>query len=145
MKIEAKLFLFLSVFFFVMSTIYGFWAGSQEPVGTVGFALTGGLSLIVGSVLWFSSRRLHSIRPEDNTHAEVSDVVEKDNATMIVTIEGLGQICSYHNLRPSRFVDDGSPKSIVVISHIGKLLSHGATDKARASLNNSASRFTASV
>ncbi len=73
MKIESKLFLFLSVFFFVVAVIYGFWAGPQEPVGTVGFALTGGLCLIVGSFLWFSARRLQSVRPEDDVHAEVSD------------------------------------------------------------------------
>lgn len=73
MKIEAKLFLYLAVFFFATAILYGFWAGPQEPVGTVAIALTGGLSLIVGSFLWFSSRRLQAVRPEDDTHAEVSD------------------------------------------------------------------------
>ena len=73
MKVEYRLFLWLAVFFFVAALIYGIFAGADEPVGVVGIALTGGLSLIVGSFLWFSGRRLQQERPEDNLDAEVSD------------------------------------------------------------------------
>lgn len=73
MKVEYRLFLLLSIFFFVAAAIYGVFAGADEPVGVVGIALTGGLSLIVGSFLWFSARRLQQERPEDNIEAEVSD------------------------------------------------------------------------
>lgn len=73
MKVEYKLFLYLAVFFFIAAAIYGFWAGPEEPVGTTAIALTGGLSLIIGSFLWFSGRRLTQDRPEDDIDAEVSD------------------------------------------------------------------------
>ncbi|MEO5834289.1 MAG: cytochrome c oxidase subunit 4 [Nakamurella sp.] len=73
MKVEYRLFLLLAVFFFGIAVVYAIFAGADEPVGVVGFGLTGGLSLIVGSFLWFSARRLQQIRPEDNVEAEVSD------------------------------------------------------------------------
>lgn len=73
MKVEYKLFLYLAVFFFGAAIIYAIFAGADEPVGVVGIALTGGLSFIVGSFLWFSARRLQQERPEDNVEAEVSD------------------------------------------------------------------------
>ena len=73
MKVEYQLFLYLTVFFFVAAVIYGIFAGADEPAGVVAIALTGGLSLIVGSFLWFSARRLEQTRPEDNVDAEVSD------------------------------------------------------------------------
>jgi hypothetical protein len=73
MKVEYKLFLYITVFFFITAIIYGIFAGADEPVGVVAIALTGGLSLIVGSFLWFSARRLQQVRPEDNLEAEVSD------------------------------------------------------------------------
>jgi hypothetical protein len=73
MKVEYRLFLWLTVFFFAAAVIYGIFAGADEPVGVVAIALTGGLSLIVGSFLWFSARRLQQERPEDNIDAEVSD------------------------------------------------------------------------
>ncbi|AZI57774.1 cytochrome c oxidase subunit 4 [Nakamurella antarctica] len=73
MKIEYKLFVGLAAFFVVLAVVYGFWAGADEPVGTVAFGLTGGLALVVGSFLWFSGRRLEQERPEDNTDAEISD------------------------------------------------------------------------
>ena len=73
MKVEYRLFLWLAVFFFAAAAIYGVFAGRDEPAGVVAIGLTGGLSLIVGSFLWFSGRRLQQVRPEDNIDAEVSD------------------------------------------------------------------------
>lgn len=73
MKIEYKMFIGLAIFFFLTATLYGLWAGPEEPVGTVALGLTGGLALVVGSFLWFSGRRLEAERPEDNVSAEISD------------------------------------------------------------------------
>ncbi len=73
MKVEYRLFLYLAVFFFGAAILYGVLAGADEPAGVVAIALTGGLSLIVGSFLWFSARRLAQVRPEDDIDAEVSD------------------------------------------------------------------------
>jgi len=73
MRVEAWIFLALSGFFFLATIIYAFFAGSSEPVGVVALALTTGLSLIIGSFLLFSARRLEAARPEDNEDAYVSD------------------------------------------------------------------------
>jgi hypothetical protein len=70
MKVEARLFDVTTAFFFVFAVVYGFWA--QEPVGTVGLILTGGLSLIISSYFHFVARRVER-RPEDNPDAEISD------------------------------------------------------------------------
>jgi hypothetical protein len=70
MRIEARIFELLTVFFLVVAVIYGFF--SHEPVGTTALALSGGLALIVGTYFRFVARRL-SLRPEDYGDAEVSD------------------------------------------------------------------------
>ncbi|RIJ76336.1 cytochrome c oxidase subunit 4 [Nakamurella silvestris] len=73
MKIEAKMFMYLTGFFFVIGVIYLLLNGDDEPVGSVAILLTGGLTLIVGTFLSFSGRRLQTVRPEDDEEAEVSD------------------------------------------------------------------------
>ena len=70
MKVEARLFDVTTSFFFISAIVYGIWA--QEPVGTVGLILSGGLSMIIGSYFHFVARRLER-RPEDNPDAEISD------------------------------------------------------------------------
>ena len=70
MKVEARIFEIITIFFFLAAIVYGLWA--REPVGIVGLTLTGGLSLIVGTYFRFVARRLET-RPEDNPDAEVAD------------------------------------------------------------------------
>jgi hypothetical protein len=70
MKVEARIFEIITIFFFLSAIVYGLWA--REPVGIVGLTLTGGLSLIVGTYFRFVARRLET-RPEDNPDAEVAD------------------------------------------------------------------------
>ncbi|MBC8092879.1 MAG: cytochrome c oxidase subunit 4 [Pseudonocardia sp.] len=70
MKVESRLFEIVTVTFFILGIIYVVLA--QEPVGTAGLFLTGGLALIIGTYFRFVSRRLEE-RPEDNPDAEVSD------------------------------------------------------------------------
>src|SRR3954447_18795401 len=70
MHVEARLFEFLTAFFFVAAIVYVIL--SHEPAGSAGLFLTGGLSLIIGTYFRFVSRRLEE-RPEDNPEAEVSD------------------------------------------------------------------------
>ena len=70
MKAESRIFEILTIFFFGVAIIYVIIA--QEPAGSAGLFLTGGLSLIVGTYARFVSRRLEQ-RPEDNPAAEVSD------------------------------------------------------------------------
>ena len=70
MKTESRIFEILTIFFFGVGIIYVLIA--QEPAGSAGLFLVGGLSLIVGTYFRFVSRRLE-LRPEDNPAAEVSD------------------------------------------------------------------------
>ena len=71
MHVEARLFEFLTAFFFVAAIVYVIL--SHEPAGSAGLFLTGGLSLIVGTYFRFVARRLDAPRPEDNPAGEVSD------------------------------------------------------------------------
>ncbi len=70
MHVEARLFEFLTAFFFV--TAIGYVILSHEPAGSAALFLTGGLALIVSTYFRFVARRLEE-RPEDNPDAEVSD------------------------------------------------------------------------
>ncbi|GAA4480153.1 cytochrome c oxidase subunit 4 [Rhodococcus olei] len=76
MKIEAKLFEILTVFFIFIGIVYGvFTAVSRtgiEWAGVTALALTAGLSLIIGTYFRFVARRLDT-RPEDYEEAEISD------------------------------------------------------------------------
>jgi hypothetical protein len=77
MKVEARIFDIVTVFAFLVATVYGvmthYMSGyGTEPVGTVALILTGGLALLAGSYLRFVSRRIEA-RPEDREDAEVSD------------------------------------------------------------------------
>jgi Cytochrome c oxidase subunit IV len=71
MRVEARIFEILTAFFFASTVIYGLWSHG-EPVGTAALALTGGLTLIIGTYFRFVSRRVR-MRPEDNAGAEISD------------------------------------------------------------------------
>jgi hypothetical protein len=71
MKTSWLLFIGLSIFYAIMTVIY--WQLGGEPVGITAIALSGGLALIVGFYLWFTSRRLGNVLPEDNLHGEIAD------------------------------------------------------------------------
>ncbi|GAA2826358.1 cytochrome c oxidase subunit 4 [Crossiella cryophila] len=70
MKVEARIFEFITAFCFVAAIVYGFWA--REPVGTVGLVLSGGLTLLCGTYFRFIARRIDP-RPEDEDDAEIAD------------------------------------------------------------------------
>lgn len=70
MKVEARIFELLTVFFIIVAIIYAVF--SREPVGITAIALSAGLTLIVGTYFRFVARRLE-LRPEDYGDAEVSD------------------------------------------------------------------------
>lgn len=71
MKTSWLLFISLSIFYAIMTVIY--WQLGGEPVGITAIALSGGLALIVGFYLWFTSRRLGNLLPEDNLQGEIAD------------------------------------------------------------------------
>jgi len=70
MRVESRIFELLTAFFFLLALIYGVL--SREPAGITALALSGGLTLIIGTYFRFVARRL-SLRPEDFGDAEVSD------------------------------------------------------------------------
>lgn len=76
MKIEAKLFELLTVFFILVAIVYGvftyFSRTGLEWAGLTAIVLSAGLTLIVGTYFRFVARRL-DVRPEDYEEAEISD------------------------------------------------------------------------
>ncbi|MBF6357220.1 cytochrome c oxidase subunit 4 [Nocardia higoensis] len=76
MRIEARIFELLTVFFIIVSVVYGFFTAQSrtgiEWAGTTAIVLTAGLSLIVGTYFRFVARRL-DLRPEDYEDAEIVD------------------------------------------------------------------------
>ncbi|WP_241386138.1 cytochrome c oxidase subunit 4 [Rhodococcus sp. CH91] len=76
MKIEAKLFEVVTVFFVLVAIVYGVFTGLSdrgiEWAGLTAIVLSAGLTLIVGTYFRFVARRLDT-RPEDYEDAEISD------------------------------------------------------------------------
>nr|WP_314141457.1 cytochrome c oxidase subunit 4 [uncultured Rhodococcus sp.] len=76
MKIEAKIFEILTVFFLLVGIVYTLFTGLSrtgvEWAGVTAIFLSVGLTLIVGTYFRFVARRLDT-RPEDFDDAEVSD------------------------------------------------------------------------
>jgi Cytochrome c oxidase subunit IV len=76
MKVEARVFLIIAAFCWIVAGIYGYWTnlsdGHVEPVGVVSLILSGGLLGLGGSFFWFVSRRIDA-RPEDRYDAEIAE------------------------------------------------------------------------
>ena len=77
MRIEARLFEILTVFFIFITIVYAtltsiFAPQGLEWVGTTAFVLTAGLTLIIGTFFRFVARRLDT-RPEDYEDADIAD------------------------------------------------------------------------
>ncbi|MEE2031559.1 cytochrome c oxidase subunit 4 [Rhodococcus chondri] len=76
MKIEAKLFEVVTVFFVLVAIVYGTFTALSERgtewAGLTALVLSAGLTLIVGTYFRFVARRLDT-RPEDYEDAEISD------------------------------------------------------------------------
>jgi hypothetical protein len=76
MKVEARLFLSVALFAWIIAAVYGFWTnasqGHVEDVGVAALILSGGLLGLSGSFFWFVSRRIDA-RPEDRNDAEIAE------------------------------------------------------------------------
>lgn len=70
MKVQGKLFIWLSVFILIVAITYGLW--SKEPVGTTALVLAFGLSLMIGFYLAFTANRVDQMA-QDNKEADVAD------------------------------------------------------------------------
>jgi len=69
-KIQGKMFIWLSVFILAMAILYGVW--SKEPVGTTALFLAFGLSIMIGYYLAFTARRVDAMA-QDDKEADVAD------------------------------------------------------------------------
>jgi hypothetical protein len=69
-KIQGKMFIWLSVFILAVAIVYGLW--SKEPVGTTALFLAFGLCIMVGYYLAFTARRV-DMMAQDNKEADVAD------------------------------------------------------------------------
>ena len=76
MKIEARIFLCVTLFLWLAAAAYGAWTheadGHIEWAGFLALILSGGLLGISGSFFWFVSRRIDP-RPEDRSDAEIAE------------------------------------------------------------------------
>ncbi|MCX4968862.1 cytochrome c oxidase subunit 4 [Streptomyces sp. NBC_00654] len=70
MKVQGKMFIWLSVFMLAMAVTYGVW--SKEPVGTTALVLAFGLSIMIGFYLAFTANRVDQMA-QDNKEADVAD------------------------------------------------------------------------
>ncbi|MGW0605629.1 cytochrome c oxidase subunit 4 [Streptomyces sp. NPDC002644] len=70
MKIQGKMFIWLSVFILAVAIVYGLW--SKEPVGTTALFLAFGLCIMVGYYLAFTARRVDQMA-QDDKEADVAD------------------------------------------------------------------------
>jgi hypothetical protein len=75
-KVEARVFLLIAFFCWVIAIVYGFWSnktdGHVEVAGLAALILSGGLLFIAGSFFWFVARRIDP-RPEDRPDAEIAE------------------------------------------------------------------------
>ena len=71
MKVSFQLFLGLALFYFLLAASYYFAGG--EAVGITAITLSGGLAGLVGFYMWYSSRRIANVLPEDNVVGEIAD------------------------------------------------------------------------
>ena len=72
MRIETKLFVYMTPFFLLVGTVYGFLVEWSEPVGFLALFLTAGLSGMIGFYLAFTGKRV-GLRPEDRLDAEIHE------------------------------------------------------------------------
>ena len=71
MKTGWVLFTGLAIFYATVTFVS--WCVGGEAVGITAIGLAGGLAALIGFYLWFTSKRLGNVLPEDNINAEISD------------------------------------------------------------------------
>jgi hypothetical protein len=69
-KIQGKMFIWLSFFILAMAVLYGLW--SKEPVGTTALFMAFGLAIMVGYYLAFTAKRVDAMA-QDDKEADVAD------------------------------------------------------------------------
>ena len=78
-------------------------------------------------------------------HAQVTDVVEKNDAGDAGRVFGLNQQRADHHVRTARLVYDGRTKRIVLLSEYVQFISHAAAVKLGSAAHHDARGFAAGV
>lgn len=73
MRLEANIFWMPSIFFFIVSVVYGFLTSWNEWVGITALLLSGGMFIMVGVYFKMLEKR-HGSRPEDDNDADISEL-----------------------------------------------------------------------
>lgn len=73
MKTSAKLFLILGLFYVPLIFIYGYFSDWEEPVGTVGLALSAGFGLMIAGYFFATDRKM-DLDPSDKAEGEINEV-----------------------------------------------------------------------
>ena len=71
MRIEAAIFVLVTIFFAIVTPIY--WVMSNDPTGTTALALTFGLGAMIAFYFTLVSRRIQP-RPEDRSDGEIEEL-----------------------------------------------------------------------
>jgi hypothetical protein len=69
-KIQGKMFLWLSAFILITAIVYGVW--SKEAAGTTALVMAFALSVMIGFYLAFTARRV-DVGAQDDMEADVAD------------------------------------------------------------------------
>jgi len=72
MKVETKLFAYMTPFFLVVGVVYGYLVEWMEPVGYLALFLTAGMSAMIAFYIGFTGKRVGP-RPEDRLDAEIHE------------------------------------------------------------------------
>lgn len=73
MKTTAKLFLILGIFYVPLIFIYGHFSNWDEPVGTVGLALSAGFGFMLAGYLAITEKKFE-VSPSDRAEGEIADL-----------------------------------------------------------------------
>ena len=84
MKIQGRMFVWLSVFVLAMAIVYGVW--SKEAAGTTALFMAFGLCIMIGFYLGFTASRVDA-GAQDNKEADVADRAQAAGYPLQATIE----------------------------------------------------------
>jgi len=71
MKVNWRLFAFLSIFYAILTVIYYYVGG--EALGITGMLLAACLAGMIAFYVWFTQKRIGIAIPSDNDEAEIAD------------------------------------------------------------------------
>ncbi|SNC60758.1 Cytochrome c oxidase subunit IV [Kytococcus aerolatus] len=66
MKVETKLFWYLTPAYVIFFLLYGFWTGWNEPVGAIALGLSVVFWVMIAWYLGVTAKTIDGIRPEDD-------------------------------------------------------------------------------